>query len=123
MSIDIKRLNVDREYWAGGLPAAGTICEYQLEHDEPHDEWSKCVIEFIGDRHIVAKCWPDETMPELEQCFKKREVRFRPLKSQHERQREELYEFVSDAIEQGYRCPVLDAVDAILSRYTLEQKP
>lgn len=108
--------------WEGGLPPVGTICEYQLKHDEPHDEWSKCVIEFVGDRYVVTKCWPDETMSELEQCFMKRDVKFRPLKSKHERQREEL---ASTIFETGYVGEAFKDVvaDAVLSRFTLESKP
>lgn len=109
-----------KQEWDGGLPGSGTICEYQLKHDEPNDEWSKCVIEFVGDHHVVAKCWPDETMPELEQCFKKREVKFRPIKSKKERQREELSALCDDYIKRddyGYNL-----ADAILSRYNLEKK-
>lgn len=106
--------------WDGGLPDVGTVCEYQLEHDEPHDEWSRCVIEFVGDRHVVAKCWPDEAMPELEQCFTKREVKFRPLKSKKERQREELVNLIS--YHPIYKNAVVRLADDILSRYRLEEK-
>ena len=101
------------------FPDVGTVCEYQLKHDEPN-EWSRCVIEFIGDRHIVAKCWPDETMPEFEQCFKKREVKFRPLKSKQDRQMDELVKLIS--YHPIYKNAAVSLADDILSRYTLEPK-
>ena len=111
-----------KQEWDGGLPPVGVECEYQLKHDEPH-KWSRCVIEFIGDRHIVVKSWPDETMPEFEQCFKKREVKFRPLKSQQERQREELVDTVcSPGFLSKDGSASWEIADAILSQYTLEPK-
>lgn len=78
--------------WENGLPPVGTACEYQLEHDEPCDEWSRCTIEFVGDEYIVASCWPNGTTLVLEQCFTKREVKFRPIKPKQQHLRDELIE-------------------------------
>lgn len=69
--------------WNGeGHPPVGTECEIA---DNKYDDWSKCLVKFIGDDICVV------SLNGCEESFSLRSVRFRPLETpEQKKDREEL---------------------------------
>ena len=108
-----------KQEWEGGLfpvpIGAKCECTFGVEH---HDTWHKgeCVFQGIdpeGREYVVIDTGTYQA------CFRSLD-HIRPLKSQHERQREELLSFLEG---NWLQLDKEEIVDAILSRYNLEPKP
>lgn len=104
-----------KQEWENGLPPVGTVCEGMVSYGAS-TKWRKC--EILKYRNGQAAVLVDDP-GFLAWCEE-----FRPLKSQHERQREELVDMVCG---QGFLSRdgnvSWEIADAILSKYNLEQKP
>lgn len=98
-----------KQEWDGGLPPVGTVCE-----KSPH--WHKCEIIAEHDGGLVIY-----DMHTLSYYKVGKGMNFRPLKSPHERQREELSALCDDYIKRDDYGHSL--AGAILSHYNLEPKP
>lgn len=98
-----------KQEWEGGFPPVGLECECWTG-----EEW--LLGQSVGP---YLDGWLCMLTNNIERPFIGSEGDFRPLKSQSERQRDELVDLLIE-----HRSSTLgDTADVILSRYTLEPKP
>ena len=108
-----------KQEWDGGLlPEVGVECEF-IHPGITSEGWQVGTIKAYFDDRVVIKSnpsiWPACGYAVI---LIDEELKFRPLKSQHELQREELCAIASKYSDLGHVI-----VDDILARYTLEPKP
>lgn len=116
-----------KQEWEGGLPPVGVECEF-IHPGITSEGWQVGTIKAYFDDRVAIKSnpsiWPACGYAVI---LIDDELKFRPLKSKQERQRDELKAFLSDTVcssnGMNKRQIMEDLTDAILSKYNLEPKP
>lgn len=102
--------------WNGeGLPPVGCECEY-TKQTLPGDEWTQCIVDYVGASFVVYRdCYGVELTGIIG------DIKFRPIRSEEERKREEAVQALCDAgggsgkvdEKAGYGSCWFDVYDAI----------
>lgn len=76
--------------WNGeGLPPVGCECEYTKE-TLPGDEWTQCTVDYVGASFVVYRdCYGVELTGIIG------DIKFRPIRSEAEKKRDEVIEFLA----------------------------
>lgn len=86
------------EGWNGeGLPPVGCQCElFDCE------DWNPVIIKFVGDKYVVTE--RTDLGYEVVYCVAERPERFRPIRSEADRKREEAINEIASLIGRGTFC-------------------
>jgi len=112
----------DNPEWDGeGLPPVGCECEIN-----PHGEWFRATVRGYSSHKFLAEISAgqiDEDGDEIagEHAYWTQGTGFRPLKTQAEREREELSDLLETHVY-GSKKDFKIAADAILARYELKER-
>jgi len=106
-----ERSKGDSTEWVDGLPEVGRECEVHMHGDQ----WSKARV--VG--HDEEGGIPAAVCRVLDSYYAFSRKCIRPLRTEAEKQREELIKVISASVEDGFNC---DIADAILSKYNLTEK-
>lgn len=112
-----------KQEWEGGLPTVDCKCQFIHPGIRSHG-WQTGVIKAYFDDRVVIQSNPLIWEPNgIAVILIDSELKFRPLKSKQERQREELAGLLDQYCRGSYCGNEKAVADAILSRYNLEPKP
>ena len=82
-----------QDEWSGdGLPTVGCECELF-----DCDEWNPVVIKFVGDKYVVTE--RTDLGYEVVYCLAERPDRFRPIRTEAERKRDDACKAMTDRID------------------------